>query len=109
MSAIQNNADASTAADKTVHTPGPWETSRDAVPDWHTQITVRAEQDGERVATVFRTEANAHLIAAAPVLLQALRDICDCISFPEYVKGNLRCRVLSVANAAISLATEGAR
>ena len=27
---------------KTVqHTPGPWTTSRDAVPDWHTQFTGR--------------------------------------------------------------------
>ena len=52
---------------KTVqHTPGPWTTSRDAVPDWHTQFTVCAESDGERVATVFRNEANAPLIAAAP-------------------------------------------
>ncbi len=55
------------------HTPGPWECSNDATPEHHTQITVYAETDGERVATVFRTEANARLIAAAPDLLSALR------------------------------------
>jgi len=73
-----------------VHTPGPWETSRDAVPVDHVQTTVYAESDGERVATVFRTEANAYLIAAAPELLDALLglmaatcddhgdDVCEC-------------------------------
>jgi hypothetical protein len=55
------------------HTPGPWETSRDATPEWHTQVTVYAEATGKRVATVFETPANARLIAAAPELLEALR------------------------------------
>lgn len=54
------------------HTPGPWDVSKDAVPDWYTQMTVSAE-DGERVATVFLSEANARLIAAAPDLLNTLR------------------------------------
>ena len=54
------------------HTPGQWETSRDAVPDGHVQITVYAE-DGTRVATVFDREANAPLIAAAPDLLYAVK------------------------------------
>jgi hypothetical protein len=42
------------------------------VPEWHTQSTVYAEQTGERVATAFVSDFNAHLIAAAPDLLQAL-------------------------------------
>lgn len=54
------------------HTPGSWNTSRDAVPADHVQITVYAEADGQRVATAFREEANARLIAAAPDLLAAL-------------------------------------
>lgn len=54
----------------TEHTPGPWRTSQDAVPDWHVQITVYAEADGQRVATVFRDKANAELIARAPELLE---------------------------------------
>lgn len=60
---------------ETQHTPGPWCISRDAVPEGHVQITVYAERDGERVATVFRTEANAPLIAAAPDLLEALEAV----------------------------------
>ncbi len=49
-----------------------WSTSRDAVPDWHTQITVFEERSGERVATVFGSVAHARLIASAPDLLAAL-------------------------------------
>jgi len=53
-------------------TPGPWATSNDGVPEaFRPQITVYAEADGGRVATVFREEANARLIAAAPDLLAA--------------------------------------
>lgn len=55
--------------DEKGHTPGPWYTSKDAVPEWHVQVTVSSEETGERVATVFQTEANAQLIAAAPDLL----------------------------------------
>lgn len=57
------------------HTPGPWETSRDAVPAGHVQITVYAKATGERVATVFAREANAHLIKAAPDMLETLRTL----------------------------------
>jgi len=59
------------------HTPGPWETSKDAVPVGITQITVYEESSGQRVATAFQNEANARLIAAAPELLEVLRMICD--------------------------------
>lgn len=55
----------------TKHTPGPWATSRDAVPAGHIQITIYAEASGERVATAFLAEENADLIAAAPDLLAA--------------------------------------
>lgn len=82
------------------HTPGQWETSRDAVPDYHTQITVYAQSDGERIATVFRTEDNASLIAAAPDLLEALRDLVrnmpvDAIN----ISGPLRAARAAVARA----------
>jgi citrate lyase beta subunit len=36
-------------------------------------VTVYAEGSGARVATVFETEANARLIAAAPDLLEAAK------------------------------------
>lgn len=57
------------------HTPGPWATSSDAVPDWHTQFTVYAEEGGERVATVFMEPANARLVAAAPDMLLHLQRV----------------------------------
>lgn len=64
-----------------VHSSTPWETSIDAVPDHHTQVTVYAS-DGARVATVFRNEANVRLIRAAPKLLEAAKlvhnDLIDC-------------------------------
>ena len=64
-------------------TPGPWETSRDAVPEGYTQVTIYAEADGERVATAFRTEANARLIAAAPTLYEALREALEALDDPD--------------------------
>ncbi len=51
--------------------PAPWEMSKDAVPDWHVQITIY-DADGKRVATVFGTEANAGLIVRAPAMLALL-------------------------------------
>lgn len=53
-------------------TPGPWATSRDAVPEWHVQSTVYAEESGKRVATVFEDAANIRTIAAVPEMLAAL-------------------------------------
>lgn len=53
-----------------------WNTSRDAVPPGHTQVTVYDEADGQRVATVFRADA-VPLIASAPKLAAALRDILN--------------------------------
>lgn len=58
-----------------MHTLGPWETSRDAVPDHHVQITVYEQATGTRVATAFETPDNARLIAAAPDLLTALQGL----------------------------------
>lgn len=58
------------------HTPGPWDTSVDAVPDGHVQITVHAG-DGTRVATAFEEVANSWLIAAAPEMLAALQRIYE--------------------------------
>ena len=47
---------------KTVqHTPGPWTTSRDAVPDWHTQFTVCAESDGERESWIGDAASGARM------------------------------------------------
>ena len=64
-------------------TPGPWATLRDAVPEGFVQVTVYAEATGARVATAFETEANARHIAAAPDLLEAVRDAEDRFSVLE--------------------------
>lgn len=91
------------------HTPGPWQTSRDAVPAGHVQITVYAESDGERVATAFREEANAHLISAAPDLLsalKALRDYCynNVAYFGDPVNGGYSNALDRVVDAALAKA-----
>lgn len=55
-------------------TPGPWAMSPDGVPEaFRPQITVYAEATGKRVATVFESEANARLVIAAPMILEALK------------------------------------
>ena len=43
------------------------------------EIIPSPQNDGERVATVFRDEANAALIAAAPDLLEACKQAADWI------------------------------
>ena len=92
------------------HTPGPWETSRDAVPSHHTQITVYAESSGERVATAFQSEANARLIAAAPAQNAALVKILESAGFtngeaePSLRELTVSIQVLRLARAAIALA-----
>ena len=53
------------------HTPGPWEASPDAVPNGYVQVTIYGADD-RRVATVFESEANVSLIAAAPAMIVAL-------------------------------------
>lgn len=54
-------------------TTGPWCTSRDAVPEGYTQVTIYAQESGVRVATVFETPANAQLIAKAPEMLDLIK------------------------------------
>lgn len=54
------------------HTPGLWSISNDAVPDGIVQKTIYSETTGSRIATVFQTEDNSLLIAAAPLLLANL-------------------------------------
>ena len=56
------------------HTPGPWKAhptghSRSGKPDYE----IHWSDDGECVAEVVHGEADAHLIAAAPELLEALK------------------------------------
>lgn len=57
------------------HTPGPWDISGHAVPDWAYQVGIYAL--GTDIATVKTSEADARLIAAAPQLLAALQETLD--------------------------------
>lgn len=82
------------------HTPGPWSVHQESIePDWHIVTTV----GGAIVANVSdRGEwgANAHLIAAAPDLLEALKNMlskCGCGTA-------LGCKVCDAARAAIAKA-----
>ena len=96
------------------HTPGPWEACDPGdYSDFDGQSVVILGDD-RRMAVVQgdsdEAVANARLIAAAPAMLEALRDIRswlldsgqlidDGISHPAFVKAN------NAANAAIALAT----
>ena len=70
-------------AEPATHTPGPWEMGRHATPESCPQFGVYAENgNGRDLAHVVsagttrhaETEANARLIAAAPEMLQALKN-----------------------------------
>lgn len=92
---------------KNHHTPGPW-SSGAAIP-----ITAKAcDKSGFSLVFVNRDdksepEANARLIAAAPELLEALREALDCIRVyaPDYMHGMPRKHYVSQARAAIAKAT----
>ena len=60
------------------HTDGPWHITKET--KFHTMgtfITVRDSRDGVIAGTHVNDKANAHLIAAAPDLLEALRWFAD--------------------------------
>ena len=70
---------------ETKHTPGPW--SRAPYINSHAQSLTVVDVEGSEVATVRgwdgdgdHREADAHLIAAAPDLLEALRDVTDALA-----------------------------
>ena len=100
------SAATTTTERKAGHTPGPWGTSRDAVPAGHVQITVYAVATGNRVATAFEREGNADLIAAAPEMADALRDIAATLEqHPAASRGNSKVHfALYAARAALDKA-----
>jgi len=94
------------------HTPGPWQYSPGHDP--HNQAQIYGE-NGKTLAITYSDEgsANAQLIAAAPALLEALR---ECITEPgaacwkkrEYAEKRIR-YIDQMARAAISQAEGGAQ
>lgn len=104
------------------HTPGPWyagEPQNDD--DWQhdnptrcggCDIVIIAPHPTSKpyrmsIATVYDNPANARLIAAAPALLAACKDIADCAENPSQVNGDILARIASVTRSAIALAQEG--
>lgn len=72
----KRNKNMKTAQDKTRHTNGPWHITKEK--KYHTMgtlITVRDSRDGVIAGTHVNDKANAHLIAAAPDMLDALREM----------------------------------
>jgi len=60
------------------HTPGPWKAhatgfARSGSPEFE----IHYSDDGECVAEIVHGEANAHLIAAAPELLEIARQVVE--------------------------------
>jgi len=62
------------------HTPGPWEYSKGTSP--HHQTVIYAEESGRNIAVTYNDEGwrNAALIAAAPEMMEALREIAGLLS-----------------------------
>lgn len=60
-------------------TPGPWSVTKIG----HRQYEVNYGDDGECVADLVNSEANANLIRAAPELLEAVQDLLDMAIIPH--------------------------
>lgn len=97
------------------HTPGPWSVlySSNVYPSIHAGPTsapvaslyAHTQSRGER--DVFENaDANARLIAAAPVLLEALRETLSCID--QHTDDVVIEPIIRLARAAIAKATGGA-
>ena len=69
------------------HTPGPWQVNDSTENDDDTTLTIFAPADEVEIATMSAYEngcecfseirENAHLIAAAPAMYEALKEWCD--------------------------------
>lgn len=59
------------------HAPGPWYARPSAGNDIHGQSIVASESTGKSIAVVYDGNADAQLIATAPDMLAALRDVVE--------------------------------
>jgi hypothetical protein len=59
----------------TSHTPGPWNYAKSATHEAYPQFIIASEAMPGILALIYNTEANARLIASAPLLLEALQAI----------------------------------
>ena len=90
----------------TPHTPGPWNISNSASPAHSPQFGIYAEGERNNLAIVYNdnAEANARLIAAAPDLLAALKDLLD-YEDDRPGKGTRGAEVYRAAVSAVTKAT----
>ena len=72
----------------TQHTPGPWQIGGELISQEGTNIeiaSVWAQSANRKFApSQSKADANAHLIAAAPELLEALVTLCDKVDHNRY-------------------------
>ena len=60
---------------KAKHTPPPWEVSKHGTPEWCPQFGIYAgDQADHAIIKGENADADAHLMAAAPVMLTELRE-----------------------------------
>ena len=85
------------------HTPGPWYSTPTAGHEMHGQSAIASEANGKTVAIAYDGKADAHLIAAAPDLLEALQNAAEIMSGEDYshVKADM---VRAICRRAISKA-----
>jgi hypothetical protein len=106
---------------KGAHTPGPW--THKATASLGPQYLVYPEGDSYDIAVIYdhgNTEANARLIAAAPELLEALKEMdrahavmCEAIPYGKFPTAKLEAAgvpsgFMSRVHAAIAKAERGA-
>ena len=83
----------------TLHTPGPWKCDLVSLKIWANDGNTEIARTSSDVS-INEEEANAHLISAAPDLLETLQDICAMIVSPN----DTRADILAHAQKAIAKA-----
>ncbi len=72
------------------HTPGPWKVHKMPKAIGYAEWEIHYSDDGECVAEIVYKEADAHLIAAAPDMYEALKDVLAWWGFPrEYADSEI--------------------
>jgi hypothetical protein len=86
------------------YTPGPWKAHRRSTPVGFAEYEIHWSEDGECVAGVVHGEDNAHLMAAAPDLLEALKNAYQLLNAFIGPDDELGQSVLNSADLAIAKA-----
>jgi hypothetical protein len=96
---------------KTPHTPGPWNIIKHAAPEGYPQFGIYAGDGTQRDFVIVRNDnaaADVELIAAAPEMLAALREIeSNLTDHPEAKRGNSKVHYLMHAARAAIAKAEG--